>query len=412
MSIAKNIEIVLLEGLEQLIKDGSSKRYWSSNRATSDALMALQTCLPMDEYSHLRNGALEHLLSQSEITTDGKRHWMEEVWDTSVAMLALATEPLKYAKEVNQAREWLSSKYLTAYNSWNDELWETLWAINALSYLDRIIPIPKHKTNTDFSGAIEWLLKMADTPDKGILVNWSSTALFVLFASKPSLPGLNEAKTEKVITQSRICMRKFLETPGMQADDLLWTPEAWSNALVLWSISVNYGGLLNDEDVFKMTKWFKDRVSLPDLPTEDRAFSCIALFKYLLYHTLEQSKSGLENTNHSDIQLAEEIKEKLKVKLANKLRKRVGDYKPRPPIITSNAHADYYSINMRKKFTNVFLIISVTIMLSYASWKAGTMSNSDTQWIPVIPIVLGTLASVAQLANFNLISKRKRTSEE
>lgn len=412
MSIAKNIEIVLLEGLEQLIKDGSSKRYWSSNRSTSDALMALQTCLPMDEYSHLRSGALEHLLSQSEITADGKRHWMDEVWDTSVAMLALATEPLRFAMEVNQAREWLSSKYLTAYNSWNDELWETLWAINALSYLDRVIPIPKHKTNTDFSGAIEWLLKMVDTPEKGILVNWSSTALFVLFASKPSLPGLTEAKTEKVIAQSKISMQKFLETPGVQSGDLLWTPEAWSNALVLWSISVNYGGLLNEEDTFKMTKWFKDRVSLKDLPTEDRAFSCIALFKYLLYYSIENAKAGLGNNIHSEIQLVEEIKEKLKIRLANKLKKRVVDFKPRPPIISSTAHADYYSINMGKKFTNVFLIISVTITLSYASWKAGTLSNSDTQWIPVIPIVLGTLASVAQLANFNLISKRKRTSEE
>lgn len=414
MSLRKNVEATLLDGLEQLIREGSSRRYWCSNRATSDALVALNTCLPLGEFPQLRIGALNHLLAQSETTIDGKRHWMEEVWDSSIAALAIATEPIRFSKEINQTYHWLCSKYLTTYNSWNDELWETLCAINALSYLNRTLPIVNTREQYDFSGAAEWLMRMMNTPSPGLLINWSSTALFVLFGFSPSLPGLNVELKERIITSARLCSARLLEAPITKSDDLLWTPEAWSNGLVLWAISLSQQGMLSEESSFKMIKWFKDRIAREDLPTEDRAFSCIGLYRYLEYLLMSEINKEREPDrikNNTDLYI-EESKEKLKTKIAIKLKQRIQDFKPSPPILSTNHYAGYYSINIHQKGANVFMIILFTFLLSYLSWESQSATDETIKWLVLIPIILGTLATIAQLANFTFFSKKKEIKEE
>ena len=135
MSVKRNFRETLLDGLEQLIREGSKKDFWVSTRSTSDALIALNICLPAGEFPKLRLSALQSLVKQGEKTSDGGLSWMEEIWDTSVAIMAIATEPVRFEKEILLARKWLYSKYLRSHNSWNDELWETLLALNAVSYL-------------------------------------------------------------------------------------------------------------------------------------------------------------------------------------------------------------------------------------------------------------------------------------
>jgi len=411
MSIRRTIEGVLLDGLEQLIREGSSRKYWNSNRATSDALVALDRCLLKDDYCNLRAGALQYLVSQSEVTGDGRRHWMEEVWDTSVATLALATNSIKYSSEIIEARSWLCSKYLVEYNSWNDEIWETLWALNVLSYLDRVFPI-QIRCDVSLANATDWISRMVNTPTEGMVVNWSNTALFVLFGSPPTLPGLDDKQKQLIIDLARSCARTLLDTPINKSDDILWTPEAWSNALVLWAISHAKIGLLQDQSAFVVAKWFKDKISDQDLPTEDRAFSCIALYRYNEYLLISEIKKDIQiDEEHTSSIRIEEAKEKLKERIGKKLAQRIPDFSYNRPFITAEYYG-YYSINIRKKFANVVAILILTISITFLSAKPDWGENKWTKWIPAIPIILGALATLAQLLNFTLWPTRKKENND
>ena len=150
-TLEKRITSVLINGLSELIRQGRGRNCWCSSRATADALIALDHALPVGEYPHLREEALRELLRESD-ESGALRNWNAEVWDTSVALLALRNlQGAKYRKPIRQSRDWLLSKYLRSH-FWNHEPWETLWALIALSRL------PDPPTHINFSPAVEWVL--------------------------------------------------------------------------------------------------------------------------------------------------------------------------------------------------------------------------------------------------------------
>lgn len=413
MGLRAEIENTLLKGLVQLIVEGSNRKFWVSSRATSDALIALSTCLPFDEFPNLRSGAISHLLSESDVTSDSERHWMEEVWDTSIGALALSTEQTKFTNEIGEIKSWLFSKYLPSHKSWNDELWETLCAVNAISYLTKKFPDPNICAQQDFTGAADWLISLIDTPRQGLLLNWSSTALFVLFSNSPNLPGLSPAGKQAIRSKGENCAQTLLKADLHQTEELLWTPEAWSNGLVLWAISVAKPGLLDEKSIRKILHWFDSRISAEDLPTEDRAFACVGLYKYreyLLYddlkreyRTLQDNKILSDNFDFLIIRFNER-RDELKLNIGNRLKQRVGDFGPRPPRFSTKTYSGYYSINVSQKFANVVLIVLATTFLTYLTWKTQAVQDEMMSWLVLIPIVLGTLATLAQLFGFSMRS--------
>lgn len=412
MSSKKNLRETLLDGLEQLVRDGSNKNYWFSTRGISDAVIALNFCLPSGEFMKLKNGSLQYLINAGEQTSADTLNWMEEIWDTSIAVAAMASDPVKYSNEITRALKWIDSKYLKSHNSWNDELWETLLALNAISFLSRSIPMSQNQKN-DYSGAAEWLMKMIDTPREGLLINWSSTALFILFAHSPSFPGLTEDLEVKLKEYSQHCARTIMNTPILEDDELLWTAEAWSNGLVLWALSVARPGLLGNDKLFKLTKWFRNRIAQKDLPTEDRAFACIGLYKYLEYMEISDAtriKVVEEHEKEENALLKEEIREKLQGKIAASLKARVPDFQSRPPLLTRSSHSGYYSINLNIKVINITLIILITFFLSFLTWQTQA-ADGKVNLLILIPIILGSLATIAQLANFTLLPKGKRNNK-
>ena len=409
MSLKKNLQDTLVEGLEQLIRDGSNKRFWSSTRSTADALIALNICTTSNDYVHLKEGGLKFLRNSAEESSGNTMNWMEEIWDTSITLIALIKEPVKYSVEINKASNWIASKYINSHNSWNEEVWETLLALNAISYLERSTP-KGNRIQVDYSGATQWLMKMIDTPKNGILINWSSTALFILFANSPQFPGMTSQIEAQLQISSQKCALTILNASILDDDNLLWTAEAWSNGLVLWALSVSHPTSITREKIFKITKWFKERISSSDLPTEDRAFSCIGLFKFLEWIEINDVKLKndklIEDKEKASI-LIEDVREKLQNRIASGLRNRITDFHSNPPLITLNSFEGYYSFHFRKKVINIFLIFSVTTFLSYLTWQSQTIADKMLKWLILIPIALGTLATVAQLANFSIIPKPK-----
>jgi hypothetical protein len=345
---------------------------------------------------------MQYLLSPSQQTTDGFRNWNEEIWDTSIGLTALATDSTQFLAEITQSRDWLLSKYLPSHQSWNDELWESLCAINALAQIQRKDLGSESFVSTDVSEVTEWLLRLMNTPSKGMLINWSSTALFVLFARSPELPGLKNSQKNKLFDSAEICAKNFIKAPFDPSKGVLWTPEAWSNGLVLMAISLAQPGLLSEQNLKYMLEWFRSRISLEDLPTEDRAFSCIGVALYRIYLAFSLNESARYNKgDRGQVFLLQDEREKLRNRIASRLRLRIKDFEARPPWYTSEYHAGYYSLNLPQKATKISIIVSLTILLSYLTWKSQPVQDGMMGWLILIPIVGGALATIAQLTGFS-----------
>lgn len=412
MSARKNLRDTLLDGLEQLIRDGSNKNFWFSTRAIADAVIALNFCLPSTEFNKLKRGSLQYMLNEGERSTGNSLNWNEEVWDTSVAAMALAVDPVRHSEEISKASAWIKSKYLTTHTSWNEEIWETLFALNAISYLHRTVP-STYDPQFEFTGSIEWLIKIVNNPREGLLINWSSTALLVILAHSHELPGMKPELKQKLIGAAEKCAKAIAEAPILDDEEILWTPEAWSNGLVLWALAVARPGILSSEKNFKIAKWFKERVSAKALPTEDRAFSCIGLYHYLEYletAALDKVTSGETTSDEIAVQY-EELKNKVQERIAATLKQRVSDYQSSPPLFSRQAFTGYYSINIKSIFVNVVLIVGTTGLLSYLTLQAQN-EDSKSKLLVLVPIVLGALATIAQLANFSLWPKSNRNKND
>lgn len=411
MSVYKNIKNTLIDGLEQLIRDGSKKDYWFSSRAIADAVIALNFCLPRTEYLKLKHGALEHLIKAGEKSSNEGLNWMEEIWDTSIALTALSSYPEKFSNEIILASNWLDSKYLKSHNSWNDEVWETLLALNSLAYIQRSIPLDRSQ-QADYSGAINWLIQILDTPKPGMLINWSSTALYILLAQSAHKLNLNVEIIEKLNVTSKKSALALHNANILENENALWTAEAWSNGLVLWAYSLVQPIMFTEQEINKIYLWFQKRIADPDLPTEDRSFSCIGLFRFLEYLEYSEKYKALRNetfiqNTEADTLIREEIRESLQNQNAAILKSRIKDFQSKPPLFTNVDYPGYYTLNFRKKIIHISLIGILTSVLTYLTWQSQTVDDKTMRWLFIIPIVLGSLATIAQLANFNLLPKKK-----
>lgn len=377
---------VLIDGLTQLIQEGKRRDYWCSSRATADALIALDHSLPAGAFTHLRNDARKHLLEES-VDKDGERNWNEEVWDTSVACLALSTlTGRKYSNALLQSQGWLLSKYLKAH-AWNDEQWETLWALIALSR------VPDEADDAKVAPAVKWLLERLDKPKRGMLSNWSNTALFLLFTNRYSNENdpqlISDVSVARENALHAILDKDLTDDP---TGETLWTPEGWSNGLVLWAVADTQGRAYTQLNNEKIVKWYSSNIK--KLKAEDLAFSCIGLYAYLRQYYLEASGSK-----------ESELKEMLNRHLA------AIEVKDRPKAVTHNTYPGYLSIHLRHDLLRLALYLSIgtifAVILLNADNKLGTWSG----WLAIIPGLISIGVSIADFRHLLPWSRREGEEE-
>jgi hypothetical protein len=312
--------------------------------------------------------------------------------------MALSTDYENNKEEILKALKWIESKYITISQSWNEEVWETLLALNAITY-SKYKPQKTSDNNLYFERSINWINSLYNTPKKGILINWSSTALYLLFAVNSKKFDLNNSN-QTILNEHVKCSCEQILKSSIDASELaLWTSEAWSNGLVLWSISEAKYGKLEEEKLERIINWFRDRLKLEETPIEDKAFACIGLFKYLEY--LEILESG-ENINPL------KSRENLQLKLSKLINTRVKDFVPNPPLFDKSYHSDYYTINLKKRVINISFILITTLLLTCFSLLASTNNYIISKWLSVIPILIGVFATVSQLANFEILSSKNK----
>lgn len=402
MELKKELTDLLIDSLEELIKIGSNSSFWGATRANSDAILALTACLPEFDFYKLRSRCIERISNEAN-ESNGFINWDEEIWDTSIAIMALSTNYESNKVKILKALNWIESKYITVSQSWNEEVWETLLALNAITY-SRSKSLRNSESYKYFEGSINWINSLYNTPKKGILINWSSTALYLLFAVNSKKFELDD--TNKTIIDGHIksSCEQILKSNISLTEEVLWTSEAWSNGLVLWAISEAKCGTFEEDKFESIINWFRERINLPDTPVEDKAFACIGIFKYLEY--LEIKESG---ENISPLK----VKENLQSKLSKLINIRVKDFVPNPPLFDKSYHSNYYTINLNKRLANISFILFATFLLTYFSISASNNNDNISRWLSIIPILLGIFATVSQLANFEILpSKNKAKKNE
>lgn len=399
MDLKRELTSLLIDSLEELIKIGSSNSFWGATRANSDAILALTTCLPEFDYYKLRSKCIEKIIKEAN-ENNQFINWDEEIWDTSIAIMALSSDIENSKTQIWKALSWIESKYIKLSQSWNEEVWETLLALNAITYSEKN---KNNQENNYFEGSINWINSLYDTPKKGILINWSSTALYLLFAVNSSKFNINTENKKIIKEHIKASCEQILNSSINTEESVLWTSETWSNGLVLWAISEAKMGMFDDEKLVCIINWFRQQINLEDTPIEDKAFACIGLYKYLEY--IEITENG------SNIQISK-TREKLQLKLSKLLNLRVKDFEPKPPLFDKNYHSNYYTINLSKRTVNIILIIIFTVLLTYFSILTSNENDNFSKWLSIIPILLGVFATVSQLMNFEILPSNKNKNNE
>lgn len=432
-AVAESIEDLLVHALNHILQEARAAGNWGDVRGTSDSLIAIQTCLPPSAYPRLRAAACRWLAGRSIAASD-MHNWEEEVWDTSVALLALSGDPVGSEEVIAGGLRWLEEHHRYGHDNWNDEPWETLWALLAIHATRRATAqrIPSEIPHR----SLRWLLSLLDSPKQGLLVSWHYTGLFVLVAGRYATADMLTREGPTLVTELRDVVQRVVA--GMVATlaaapsgDELWTREIWSSSLVLWAASENEAIRESSPGLSRVVDWYRKRLDSDDLMTEDCAFACIALFHLLV---------SIETTRHSIVLRAlEELRERVlaqkeaalatelidahEMLAADRVRERVArrlaatcsDYVARPPFVTASDYPGYYSIHAHAKSVNVALIVLFTTGITFLTASKDFLSVRMSHWATLIPIALGVFATIAQLVNVDfrsLLSRGRKSSRE
>lgn len=401
------LEEILTSGLKKLIAEGCRKGNWDDVRGTSDAIMVLGTCLPPDAFEKLKLSAADWLVQRSiKLTTDDSLNWEEEVWDTSVAVMGLCAtaECHKNSPYLVDAKRWLTTIH-SRQNNWNDEPWESLWALLALYSIQNLT---QSKFDENMKVVFSWLLSLCGKPKEDMLVNWHYTALFVMAAkryldhpdSKSDKNLHSELKKTRDAMLSAIQRQLHLSFNTDTTEQKPWTGELWSNSLALRCLAEevtleDVPFKVEDTDLQQLLKYFGAAMVDSDVQTEDLAFACLALFQ--LYVRLEKRCAKiLEPLQLENMETFSE--DKLRLKLKNRLSQ-MRDYCKKPDTFSANEFEGYYTINLDQKKTLLVITFVLTIALTSFSQF---MPERIRPWFAFILLILGTLAIVIQLLGVDL----------
>jgi hypothetical protein len=415
--ILKSLEDIIINVSRELIKEGCELGNWEDTRGTGDALIALQEVIMSDQYPNLKKSSFS-TIKKNAIYSEDLTSWGEEVWDTAIAIIALTKERKPDVELIGKSVKWLLSIFNRGEPSWYSEPWETLWALIALYEAFKILP--EEAKNFNPVPPIQWLLRLYDD-QSGILVNDHYTAQLLIVLTKwldnEFIISSEDELAERLQRMRIKSADYFIKKISFSENDELWTSETWANSLIIWGLAD--AGAINwkKTNVQKIIALLNNELKKADLPTEDRAFSIIALSKLyqLLSNTaLEQLPEGilevekripdpglrviLEHFNQINMEKESlDFKRYIGIKIDG-----ISDFKQKPPFFTGSFYSEYYQLNINKLYSNIVIIILVSLVLAMVSIYSSQFANNKlTGWVAAIPIILGILATIAQLLDIH-----------
>ena len=407
-------ENALHVALSQLIEKGSGDGHWGGDiRGTADALLALEQCLPFDAFAGLKAAALSWLPAQAERShvdastlLGGRRDaglveltcWKEEVWDTSVAILALAGAPRNDPDTIRASLAWIRSVFERNGRNWHEEPWETLWAMLAL---DRCLRLSCADSSSHPDGvacgraALRWLLEIprqAGPEHPGKLLSWHYTALFLLVANRwltdPLLDADEALLPELAHVREELC--GALEQGAEVAT--LWSGELWSNGLALWALAETRDLTLEPGRVQHICRWFAEAVEKSGVPTEDLAFACIGLYQ-LCVGLAPKGDPSLP----PDARLEAALRSRIAARLAGQ-----PDFVRRPPWLTRSDPPGYYTLRAPARWTKLLAIGVVVVAATVLVERSDRLPENARLISRVLAVAITALVTTLELSGRSL----------
>lgn len=407
---ARPLEELVVQLVRGLVAEGCERGNWEDTRGTGDALIALSEVLDDHAFPVLRRSASEFLADSATSFEDGLS-WGEEVWDSSIATIALCRGPVPDRGRVSEAFRMLTELYRIGGGNWYSEPWETLWALVAMH--EAIVKFPELQGEFDPKPALSWLLTLFDER-KGQLVNLHYTAQLLIASSKwLDHPVMVDPSSDLAnrLQDVRIAAARHL-LGSLRADGGLWSPDLWANALIVWGLADAGAVPLDQVWVNDVARGFRDAVRR-DQPTEDRAFAVVGLSRLAnaisgaAACSLPRGLLDLEQ-RYPDASLRvilEQVRSEQFDRDSARLRGRItrqvadmADFRQKPPAVSRSTFRGYYTVNVRQSVVNVSAILGVTVILTILSSAAASyIDASYAGFLTAIPIGLGMLATLAQI---------------
>lgn len=208
---------------------------WGTTRTSGTAIWALAECGLTHSHQDFLRYCIRQLLSSDDYLRDqdGSR-FNDEVWDTSVGLMALVkVSPGDFHGDVERILRWLKSQ--AQDDNFKNEPWETFWALNAFlesgMALDDTVPLLRR--------CIEWVLRRRNT--EGVLIS-SHYMGFLLTILNLMLQktSLSEADVKVYSETAEFCETYLKEEfARTQQNGQAWGNEPWVVGHILLGIATS-----------------------------------------------------------------------------------------------------------------------------------------------------------------------------
>jgi hypothetical protein len=166
--------------------------------------------------------------------------WNDELWDTTWAAEALlAAGHSSDSPSIRRAVRFILATQDSSDGTWYEEPWETMLV------LDLLCDVAPDRIFHEGRRGIDWLYSLQR--DDGLIVGTRYTGMAVSLFSR--LPPEFYDKTEPVIRRGVEFLSRSLDTR------VIWTDAAWSNYYAL-KAPIDTGSTINDPIVSKAVEWF------------------------------------------------------------------------------------------------------------------------------------------------------------
>jgi len=291
--LEENIYRSVTRGYEWLFTSGRDNADWGS--VDHNSLVLLSLILREPKNSLWITAPKEKLLSEQEDYGSDAASWGESVYDTSLALMALLlvgvqpSDPkiekgLRYLQQIYQAN---------GRNNWEDEPWETSWAVLA------VYESGNRKLAEDVCRAVRWLqgLQGAD----GSIISPHYTAYFLKLVSTlqkdEGAMGVCSIDSPQLERSAKAAVDYLIRNVD---EEILWTGESWSNGQILWALTSTGRFPIEDERLADMAVGWFMKNQCPEgnwCDAEDTACAIIGLIALLKQHLKHHISNG---TNGED----------------------------------------------------------------------------------------------------------------
>lgn len=286
-TLKEEVYSTLTRGYRWLFSTARTGGHWGEVRSTALAGMCLTHREPRS--SRWLEGVRAWLESQQTEMHAESPCWGEELWDTSMALIALSWLEIPPGDPVVQrAVRWQLSLFDRNGNgNWHDEPWETSWTI--LSLLEAGGGwVGREEALQGF----RWLMGLQDESGRIIAPHYTAYFLKIYAKLKAELEDVSPFDQAE-----RLAVGYLLASLDSRR---LWTGEAWSNGQILWSLlGVARIDELDSAMVRSLTSWFSDNQEEDgswSQDVEDTASSILGLYQLAL------ALESLTASNSSQVQ--------------------------------------------------------------------------------------------------------------